>query len=329
VLDQFIALTGADNSPGGYAVFAGTFLGIMLFVTGLIQLLWRGETYDEAHNRRLRMIADGKKTPELLALLKPSEEGRGLRGLPFLATLPRDLNQAGILVQPRRFVWFCASASGAVALIAMGFMPTLQAVVLGPLLGFGLPIMVVRQRRRKRLEKLVSQLPDALDLMSRGLSVGHPLNTSIGSVANEMPDPLGTEFGIIYDQISYGDDLTDAVQDFAERVDLEDAYFLAASIGIQHGTGGDLARVTRLLSETVRNRIAMRRRIKAISSEGRMTGQFLSILPVGIFAFSMLTTPDHFGGVMDDPLFPIFAGVVIGFTVINYLILRHLVNFRI
>jgi len=329
VIEQILSFSGANGTFGGYAVFAGTFLGILLFVTGLIQLFWRGETYEETQNRRLKMIKEGKKTQELLAILKPTQEKNAFGGLPFLASLPRELNQAGMLVQPKRFIWFCVLALGSATLIAMGFMALPFAVLCGIVLGFAVPLAYVKRRRKKRLEKLISQLPDALDQMSRGLSVGHPLNTSIGSVAQEMPDPLGTEFGIIFDQVSFGDDLTDAVDDFAKRTGLEDVHYLSASIGIQHGTGGDLARVTRLLGETIRNRIAMRRRISAISSEGRMTGQFLSILPVGIFIFSMLTTPDHFGGIIDEPLFPIFAGIIITLVVGNYLILRQLVNFRI
>ncbi|PWJ20301.1 type II secretion system F family protein [Jannaschia seohaensis] len=324
-------LGGLDGviTPDNYAIFAGVFLGLLLFVTGLMQLIQRGETNEEAKNRRMRMIVEGKRAPELLAVLKPEIKQRAFLGLPFLSTLPRDLNQAGMIVKPGRFLSFCLLSAAAATVIAMGFVSIERAVLIGIALGLALPIAYVRRKRNKRLEALITQLPDALDLMSRGLSVGHPLNTTIGSVAKDMPDPIGTEFGIIFDQVSFGDDLTDAVQDFADRLDLEDVHYLSASIGIQHGTGGDLARVTKLLGETIRNRIAMRRRIHAISSEGRMTAKFLSGLPVGIFAFSMLTMPDHFGGVMDSELFPIFAGIVIALTVINYLVLRHLVNFRI
>ncbi len=329
MIETLLNLTGADSSLGGYVVYAGTFLGILLFVTGLMQLFARGEKHTEAQSRRLRMIAQGKSTPELLAILKPEVKDRAFFGLPFLATLPKDLSKAGMLIRPQRFVALCGAATLTALLVALNFMPPLPAFCLAPLVGFGPPLAFVQRQKTARMTRLVSQLPDALDLMSRGLTVGHPLNTSIGSVAAEMADPIGTEFGIIYDQVSFGDELTDAVQEFADRIDLEDVHYLAASIGIQHGTGGDLARVTRMLSDTVRNRIAMRRRIKSISSEGRMTGQFLSALPVGIFLFSTATEPNYYGGIMDDPLFPYFAGTVVACVILNYLLLRHLVNFRI
>ena len=118
------------------------------------------------------------------------------------------------------------------------------------------------------MELMVRQLPDALDLMARGLKVGHPLNTTIRSVANEMPDPIASEFGVVMDQIAYGDDLPDAFAEMADRIDLEDVRYLSVSIGIQHGSGGDLASILMTLSRVIRNRLSMRKRIKAISSEG-------------------------------------------------------------
>lgn len=323
------ALTVPENNFGNYVIFAGTFLGILLFVSGIMQLLAQGENHGEAHSRRMRMIAEGKKTQEILALLKPQAQEKAFLGLPFLGTLPRDIQQAGMIVTPNRYVTFCALTTAAVFLVASGFLPLLQSAILAPVVGLVIPILAVRRKKAKRLQKLTSQLPDALDLMSRGLAVGHPLNTSIGAVSEEMSDPIGTEFGIIFDQVSFGDDLTDAMQDFAERVDTEDAHYLSASIGIQYGTGGDLARVTRLLADTVRGRIAMRRKIHAISSEGRMTAQFLSGLPIGIFLVTSYTEPNYYGGIIDDPLFPYFAGFVLMLTAANYIVLRRLVNFRI
>ena len=203
------------------------------------------------------------------------------------------------------------------------------ALATGFVVGLFLPVVWVKSKSAERMKKLTMQLPDALDLLARGLRVGHPLNTSVQAVANELPDPVGTEFGIIFDQVSFGDDLTDAFVDFSNRVDLEDVHYLSASVGIQHGTGGDLARVVSILSQVIRARIALRNKIKAISAEGRMTAWILSIIPVFIFAWTMMTTPNYYGGVMDDPLFVPAAAFIITCVVLNALILRKLVNFRI
>ena len=179
------------------------------------------------------------------------------------------------------------------------------------------------------MTKLVTQLPDALDLMARGLRVGHPLNATISTVARDMIDPVATEFGIIVDQISYGDDLVGAFRDFADRAGLEDVRYLATSVAIQNGTGGDLSLILLTLSKVIRARIAMRKRILAISSEGRLTAIFMSLLPVFIFGVTSVTSPTYYAGVSDDPLFRPIAIIVVFLIVANYLAMRRLVNFRI
>jgi tight adherence protein B len=183
--------------------------------------------------------------------------------------------------------------------------------------------------RDDRMKVIVTQLPDALELMARGLRVGHPLNTTISTVARDMVDPIATEFGIIVDQISYGDDLVRAFRDFAERIELEDVDYLSTSVAIQNGTGGDLSRILLTLSKVIRARITMRKRILAISSEGRMTGMFMSMLPVFIFCSTSFLSPLYYFGVKDDPLFVPIAGLVVLLTIANFLAMRRLVNFRI
>jgi tight adherence protein B len=238
------------------------------------------------------------------------------------------LRQAGLSLTPLGFVAACAAAAAVVTVLASFALPPLVAIGAGIGLGCILPTLVLRLRQRKRIDALVRQLPDALDLMGRGLRVGHPLNATIASVANDMVDPIATEFGIMVDQIAYGDTLVDAFGDFADRIDTEDARYLAVSVAIQNGTGGDLAQVLSTLALVIRDRMSMRRKIKAISAEGRLTSTFLSGLPVFIFVSTSISAPGYYADVMDDPLFRPFAIVVVTLIVVNYLIMRRLVNFR-
>ena len=182
---------------------------------------------------------------------------------------------------------------------------------------------------KKRKAALIKQLPDALDLMSRGLKVGHPLNTTLQSVANEMPDPIGTEFGLVVDQVAYGEELTTAIRNMGERVEEEDIQYLAVALTMQHGTGGDLAGILRTLAAVIRARMSLRRKIKAISAEGRMTAYILSSIPVGIALVMTIMTPEYYGSVMHYPVFwPVMT--VIGVAIVlNAIILFKLVNFRI
>ena len=313
----------------GIVVYIGIFLGVLMLFEGLWQLISRKERSGDARNRRMRMIAKGATTAEILGLLKPKEAQWGLSGLPFIGTLPSDIRRAGMTIKPA-------------VLLGLGLM---TAVVFGlalssrinPVAAFGVatlvclvtPVLIIRGRRDARMKTLTSQLPDALDLMARGLKVGHPLNETIASVARDMVDPVATEFGILVDQISYGDDLVSAFRDFAERSGVEDVNYLATSVAIQNGTGGDLSRILVTLSKVIRGRITMRKRILAISSEGRMTAWFMSLLPVFIFVSTSLASPTYYWGVSDDPMFKPVAIIVVSLVVANFLVMRRLVNFKI
>ena len=312
-----------------YVIYTALALGIFMLFTGVAQVMSRGENRNEARNRRMRMIGKGATTAELLLVLKPDPKRGFLNRLPLVGDLGAMLRKGGLTIAPGRVILICLLASLLILVGAVLVVSPIKAIIAAIGIGLVLPLLVIRSRCKKRSAALVAQLPDALDLLARGLRVGHPLNTSIAAVARDMADPIGSEFGTIFDQVSYGDDLVDAFQEFAERVGLEDVHYLAASIGIQHGTGGDLARVIQILSRVVRGRITMRRRILAISSEGRLSGMFLSALPLLIYGFTSWSSPQYYSGVAEDPMFRPMALAVLTFTVLNFLILRKLVNFRI
>ena len=313
----------------GILVYVGIFLGVLLIFDGIWQLLSRGNGKDDDRNRRMRLIARGATTKDLLGLLKPKEAAWGLSGLPLIGTLPSDIRRAGLTVRPAVLVGLGLVATFTIGLALSSRVNPALAYLVASLIGLVVPVLVIRNRRNARMKTLTSQLPDALDLMARGLKVGHPLNATISTVARDMVDPVATEFGIIVDQISYGDDLVSAFRDFADRTGLEDVTYLATGVAIQSGTGGDLSRILMTLSKVIRARITMRKRIQAISSEGRMTAAFMSLLPVFIYGSTSLTSPEYYAGVSDDPLFKPIAIIVVSLIVANYLAMRRLVNFRI
>lgn len=314
--------------PTEELLYVMMFIGLLLVFEGVRQILSRSETDSEARGRRMKMIAAGMTAKERLALLKPRADDWALARVPVIGVIPSHLRQAGLSMKPGLFLSLCtAIAMVLFVFVSVLFGPVLSALVtLG--LGFGVPILILRKARDKRISRLVSQLPDALELMARGLRVGHPLSTTLTSVADEMADPIGTEFGILVDQVSYGDELTDATGDLAKRIDQEDVHYFAAAISIQHGTGSDLSDVLNTLSKVIRDRIQMRRKVKAISAEGRLTAVFLSLLPFIIFTMTMISSPGYYGQVMDDPLFRPGAVIVVTLVVANYLVMRRLVNFR-
>jgi tight adherence protein B len=192
------------------AAYSGVFLGVLLAFDGMWQLVSRSESGNDARNRRIRLIAKGASTEDLLRLINPLQQGGFLFRLPMLRSLPLALRQAGFKIGPHAILAICAVLGLLIAGICWFAVPHPAAPVAGFAVGMVIPLAVVRSRQASHNDQLARQLPDALDLMGRGLKVGHPLNATIASVANDMADPVAAEFGIMVDQIAYGTPLVDA-----------------------------------------------------------------------------------------------------------------------
>jgi tight adherence protein B len=308
----------------GWLLFVGVFLGALLLIEGLRQLLSRRETTDEARSRRMRMVAAGTDIRERLEILAPQRKGTpggagDLTGLLLAAGLPP---------RPGAFAFAAVVVAAAIAFALRPFLGLPVAALLSVAVAIVLPVLVLLSIRERRMNTLVAQLPDALDLMARGLKAGHPLNTSIATVAETMPDPIGTEFGIVVDLVTYGDDITTAVNKLAARNPNEDFRYLAAAIAIQHGSGGNLGRVLTILSQVIRGRMMMRRKIKAMSAEGRISALILSVIPFLMVGLNSIITPEYYGGIVDSPMFLPLTVIALALIVTNAVVLFKLVNFK-
>ena len=280
------------NGAGLMIVYLALFVGVLLVFDGLGQLFFSRHDGEAAVNRRLRMLASGTDPEEVLKLLRRRRQPTGLERFPGLLAWHSLVIQSGVTVKPDRLLFYLALATtGLVALFSFLGIRLGVALPLAAIAGGALPIMVLAHMRGRRAAAITRQLPDCIDLMVRSLRAGHPLNASFQVIAREMPDPIGSEMGIVADAITYGDNLTDAVLDFADRVAVEDARYLAVAINIQAGTGGNLARVLEALSQVIRNRFAMMRKIKALSAEGRITAVIVSSVPPLIFMALNLIAP--------------------------------------
>lgn len=311
-------------------IWIAALLGIGMLGVVALRLIFAPENaQDRARAARIKALTEGHHAGQAEALVRDLGRDRIGRSLPFVGNLTLLLRRAG---HDGRGWLIVAIAGAAASVLAAGFslsMPIWAAVPLALLICLKSTLAYLRGRHQKRVERLTSQLPDALDLMMRGLRVGHPISATIANVARTMPDPIGHEFQIIAEQIAHGDFLTDAFKDFAERAGQEDVEYLAVAIGIQHGTGGNLADMLGTLAAVVRDRIVMRRRVRAISSEGRLSAMLLSALPVVIYLSTTFTAPDYYSGVSDDPLFKPLMITIVLLVVANFLALRRLVTFQL
>ncbi|WP_244845874.1 type II secretion system F family protein [Mesorhizobium sp. L-8-3] len=225
----------------------------------------------------------------------------------------RLYTQSGVTGNPLAFAGMFLAAGAVVGLLmrlilGFGFLSSSLAFLF---LGFAFPLLVLRRARNRRIARFARQLPDALDMIVRSLRAGHPTSVAIALVAREMPDPLGTEFGIASDEITFGISLEQAVRKLSERVGYEELHLLSVSLSIQAKTGGNLTEILSNLSAVLRERQKIRLKIRALSAEGRWSAILISAFPLIMFGILLLIAPSYYGDVWNDrlvtPVFTIFG----------------------
>jgi tight adherence protein B len=201
-------------------------------------------------------------------------------------------------------------------------------VVVAIVMGVGGVFFWVNNKAKKRMALLEEQLPDAVELMVRSLRVGHPFSVRHRHRAKEVPDPLGTEFGVIADEAAYGRDVAESLKAFAERMDSQDLRFLAVAVTIQQQSGGNLAEILEGLAKVIRARFKLFRRVRAITAEAKWSGMFLSAFPIGALVINVIK-PDYYDDVKDTAAFIPAALIVFAFLVINVIFMKIMVNIKV
>lgn len=313
--------------PSEVLIYIMIFFGSLLAFEGVRQLVSSQANEIRHKNRRMRMIAKNMDQSKISEILLRNHATGNNRAKGPIAKFTRALAHADIRIGLGIIMAFLITLTVAIFMLASRFMPLPIAALTALLLGFGLPYAIVGRMAEARMKKLSAQLPDALDLMARGLRVGHPINVTLRRVAQDMPDPIGSEFGIIEDRIRHSVDLVTAFGEFADRVDREDVHYLSVCVGIQHGTGGNLGRVLQVLSRVIRDKATMQKKIHAISSEGRLSGMILTMMPFLIAGTIYSSTPSFFLDVKDHPVFLPVAITILLMIVLQGLILSRLTNF--
>lgn len=313
--------------PHEAVLYLMIFFGALLTFEGIRQVV--GSRTDEIQhkNRRMRMIARGADANKIADVLFRNHRTGNNRAKGPIAKFRRALAHANLPFGLGVIMAFMITSAVAIFILASRSVPLSAAALAAIVLGFGLPYAIVVRLAEGRLKKLSQQLPDALDMMARGLRVGHPLNVTLRRVARDMPDPIGSEFGIIEDRIRHSVDLVTAFGEFAERIDREDVHYLSVCVGIQHGTGGNLGRVLTVLSQVIRDRQTMQKKIHAISSEGRLSGMILTMMPFLIVGIIYSSTPSFFMDVKDHPIFMPVAITVALMILLQGIILKRLTDF--
>lgn len=311
-------------------ILAAVFAAVLLGMEVLTSNLRRSRGFANAINRRLELISRGVSREDVMVKLRRHAPNSGL-SLPaplraFNHRLERMLAGAGFTVETSRIALILLLASillfvlGIFLMYAYGVAISLGRLFLITSLaaaaGFGLPLIIISRLADRRRKQLTDQFPIALDVFVRGLRAGHPVASALELVSGEMADPIGSEFGIALDEVTYGADLRDALQSMADRCGLDDMQMFVVSLSIQAETGGNLAEILENLAGVIRERAAMLMKVRALSSEGRMTALILTLLPVVSFIGLFMSSPSFYLDVADDPAFiPGFAALLVGFGV--------------
>lgn len=306
-------------------------LSAAMFAEGAYLLFFKKASYRKNINRRLRVM---DKTTDRESVLVQLRRERGLTSggdyrLPLI-NLNQLLLQSGLTIGFGRLVLIIAAATaasfGAVMMIDGKLSHALLAGLVGGLL---LPLMVLKIKRSRRQKKFGAQFPDAIDIIVRSLRAGHPVPIAITMVAREMPDPIGSEFGIATDEITYGADLETAMRNLYFRVGTDDLPLFVTAVAIQGSTGGNLGEILENLSGVIRERFKMRRKIRALAAEGRASALILSSLPIVMFAVILFLVPSFYASVWHESLTKIVLALAAGWMGIGNFIMYRLVNFRI
>ena len=321
------------------AVFASIFLisqFVMTFVIGR-----RAET--KAINRRLQLLRSGLSTEQVSSILRKDM----LERLPESAgpferlyyKFQRVVRMAALRSDPRTVLVMCALAfAGLVSLILFltwsSRLPITSGVVelivgISAAMALGIPLMVISRMAEKRRKRMEEQFPVALDIFVRALRAGHPVASAIELLTKEMEDPLGSEFGLVADEVSYGANLTDALSALAERWDLDDIRMFVVSLSLQQETGGNLAEILGNLASVIRDRASMYMKVRALSSEGRMSGWMLTVLPVFTFVSMFLVNSRFYLDVATDPIFIWGFSALMLMYVIGVWMIRRMIDLKV
>jgi len=309
------------------------FIGISAFLVfeAVYLLFFRSASYRRSINRRIELLKDQSDREGVLAQLR-RERGLTKGGdyrLP-IEFLNRLILQSGVkagILKLALYVTVVAIAAAAVMQVLKG--ETLYTALTFVFFLTLAPLLCLKFLRGRRQKKFGAQFPDALDIIVRSLRAGHPVPVAITMVGRELPDPCGTEFGIVADEVTYGADLETAMRNLYFRVGQDDLPLFVTAVAIQGSTGGNLSEILENLSGVIRLRFKMRRKVRALASEGRASAMILASLPIAMFGIINLVAPDFYSSVWKYDMTKIALLAAGGWMSVGVLIMYRMVNFKI
>jgi tight adherence protein B len=309
-------------------VVALIFAAATLTVYAIYWIFFVSRREQRLFNRRLEL---SKSLDNPSAVLETLREERSFSNFsnPTARQLSDWLSQTGIAIKPRSLsltlliVYLILSA---ILSIFLGF--GLATIALALVAAIAIMTFALSYLRSRRIFNFAEQLPDAIDVITRGVRAGLPFSSSVTLVAREMADPVATEFGMLADEIAFGLDLRTALDNLYRRVGQEDLLFLTVAVSIQSQTGGNLGEILSRLSKLMRSRSKMRLKINALSAEGRLSAIALTLLPFALFLIINLLSPAYYSTVRGNSLLEPAIYLGLSLLLIGNIIMYRMVHFK-
>jgi tight adherence protein B len=308
------------------------FLAVSALV-GLVAFVFR-DSSGKAADRLDTLTGRKRKDDATTEILKKSAFERDKKSFleaitPNLPSLQKIFTQADCHIKPSTLFGI------GMVLAVLGMTASWLAsvpLILAPLAGlvmFTVPFIWLLNKRRVRLKTFASQLPDALELVARALRAGHSLAAGLHVVGEEMPAPIATEFGRVYEEQNLGISVEEAMKGMCERVPNLDLRFFVTSVLIQRQTGGDLAEILDKIGYVVRERYRILGQVKALTGEGRLSGVVLIALPFALFLFMLHIKPDYVALLWTDEFgIKMSIGALIA-QILGALVIKKIVNIKV
>ncbi|QUD88579.1 type II secretion system F family protein [Phenylobacterium montanum] len=322
-------------------IYVLTLVAVVIFAQTVGGLLLSARDRQQRVNRRLTMLDAGMTHDQVYAALvrkAPTARMAGERLGQFYEQAETYLMQAGLSMTPVQVLAIAGGIAAVLWLLSLSFAGggTLSGFILnGSISLVGACVvsaagvwMWVSARRAGRIKKLEMQLPSALDIVNRAVRAGHPVISAVHLASEELGDPVGSEFGLIVDETTYGVEFKDALANFARRTGSSDGHFFAVCVSIQSETGGNLAEILEGLASVMRGRHTLTMRVKALASEGRASAILLSVLPIFVIGVQLMAHPKVYSEKFSDPIFwPVVAATAIAYM-FGWMMVHRIINFK-
>jgi tight adherence protein B len=227
---------------------------------------------------------------------------RSLENLPGMERLARMIESSGGAMMAHQLVVLSLALGIAGALLCGVLTKSSYGALVGGVLAGIVPLLKLRMVRDRRAAKLEEQLPDAIDVLRRALRAGHPFNSAIKLVADEMDEPVAKQFALTFADINFGMDVRRAMLGLLERIPSVTMMTFVTAVLLQRETGGNLAEILEQIVRVVRGRFKFFRKVRTLSAEGRMSAWVLALVPLILFGAMSITQPSYLPVLFEDSL---------------------------